>query len=75
MELSLFAPPQVAAGPVPKSYSGLTCTWENATTKAGLQAWAAEFGVIVVARTPARAATTSPMPRTSTTSARAPISI
>ena len=28
--------------------SGLTCTWENAITKAGLQAWAAEFGVIVV---------------------------
>ena len=50
MELALFAPPQAAAGPVPvlTYLSGLTCTWENAITKAGLQAWAAEFGVIVV---------------------------
>ena len=50
MELALCAPPQAAAGPVPvlTYLSGLTCTWENATTKAGLQAWAAEFGVIVV---------------------------
>ncbi len=50
MEVAVFTPPQAVAGPVPvlTYLSGLTCTWENATTKAGLQAWAAEFGVIVV---------------------------
>ncbi len=28
--------------------SGLTCTWENATTKAGFQRWAASLGLIVI---------------------------
>ena len=49
-EVSIFTPPQADAGPVPvlTYLSGLTCTWENVTTKAGFQAWAAEAGVIVV---------------------------
>ena len=50
MELALFAPPQAEteAVPVLTYLSGLTCTWENVTTKAGFQADAAEHGVIVV---------------------------
>ena len=50
MELAVFTPPQAANRPVPvlTFLSGLTCTWENVTTKAGFQAWAAEAGVIVV---------------------------
>jgi S-formylglutathione hydrolase len=50
MTFSVYVPPQAAAGPVPVLWwlSGLTCTWENATTKAGFQGPAAEKGVIVV---------------------------
>jgi len=50
MEIAVYTPPQAEAGPVPvlTYLSGLTCTWENVSTKAGFQAWAAEFGVIVV---------------------------
>tara|TARA_E500000331_G_scaffold196032_1_gene188298 strand:- start:393 stop:1181 length:789 start_codon:yes stop_codon:yes gene_type:complete len=49
-EFAVFTPPQADAGRVPvlTYLSGLTCTWENVTTKAGFQAWAAEAGVIVV---------------------------
>ncbi|MEQ9814814.1 MAG: S-formylglutathione hydrolase [Azospirillaceae bacterium] len=51
MEVAVYVPPQAEAGPVPvvTYLSGLTCTWENATTKAGFQRAAAEHGVIVVA--------------------------
>lgn len=50
MEVAVFTPPQAEAGPVPvlTYLSGLTCTWENATTKAGLQACAAELGVVII---------------------------
>ena len=50
MEVAVYVPPQAAAGPVPvvTYLSGLTCTWENVTTKAGFQAHAAEHGVVVV---------------------------
>ncbi|MBG06923.1 MAG: S-formylglutathione hydrolase [Rhodospirillaceae bacterium] len=50
MEVAVYTPPQAEAGPVPvlTYLSGLTCTWENVTTKAGFQAYAAEHGVIVV---------------------------
>lgn len=50
MTFSVFVPPQAAAGQVPVLWwlSGLTCTWENATTKAGFQGPAAEHGLIVV---------------------------
>ena len=49
-EVAVFTPPQADAGRVPvlTYLSGLTCTWENVTTKAGFQAWAVEAGVIVV---------------------------
>ncbi len=51
MELAVFVPPQAADGPVPVLYwlSGLTCTWENFTTKAGSQRLAAQHGLLVVA--------------------------
>jgi len=51
MEFSVFVPPQAADGPVPVLWwlSGLTCTAENFTTKAGAQRLAAEHGVLVVA--------------------------
>lgn len=50
MEVAVFVPPQVADGPVPILYylSGLTCTWENACSKAGAQAWAARKGLMLV---------------------------
>ncbi len=51
MRFSLFRPPQAAQGPVPVVWwlSGLTCTEENFTVKAGAQRVAAELGLIVVA--------------------------
>ncbi len=50
MTFGLFLPPQAAQGPVPLLWylSGLTCTHENAMTKAGAQAWAARHGLAVV---------------------------
>ncbi len=50
MEFSVYTPPQANTGPVPVLYylSGLTCTQENATTKAGFQRYAAEHGLMVV---------------------------
>ena len=35
--------------PVLTYLSGLTCTWENFTVKAGAQRYAAEHGIIIVA--------------------------
>ncbi|MBE9078619.1 S-formylglutathione hydrolase [Romeria aff. gracilis LEGE 07310] len=51
MTFSVFIPPQAQAGPVPVLYylSGLTCTAENFTAKAGAQRYAAEHGLILVA--------------------------
>ncbi len=51
MEFAVYVPPQAAAGPVPVLWwlSGLTCTAENFTTKAGAQRLAAEHGLLVVA--------------------------
>ncbi len=51
MRFSVFVPPQAAAGPVPVLWflSGLTCTEENFTTKAGAQRVAAELGLMLVA--------------------------
>lgn len=50
MEAALFLPPKAESGPKPVVYylSGLTCTWENAATKAGAQRYAAERGLILV---------------------------
>lgn len=51
MRFSLFTPPQAVRGPVPVLWwlSGLTCTEENFTVKAGAQRLAAEHGLMVVA--------------------------
>lgn len=50
MTFGLFMPAAAQDGPVPVVWylSGLTCTHENAMTKAGAQAWAARHGVAVV---------------------------
>ncbi|MEO9573261.1 MAG: S-formylglutathione hydrolase [Tateyamaria sp.] len=50
MTFGLFLPTEAAEGPVPLLWflSGLTCTHENAMTKAGAQAWAAEHGIALV---------------------------
>ena len=51
MELAVFTPPRALDGPVPvlTYLSGLTCTWENVTQKAGAQRFAAEQGLLFVA--------------------------
>lgn len=51
MSFTVYLPPQAQQGPVPTLYylSGLTCTADNMTTKAGAQRYAAEYGVILVA--------------------------
>lgn len=47
MTFGLFLPDEARDNPVPVLWflSGLTCTHENAMTKAGAQAWAAEQGI------------------------------
>jgi S-formylglutathione hydrolase len=49
MTLSVFVPPGVGPFPVVIWLSGLTCTEDNFTTKAGAYRAAAELGLIVVA--------------------------
>jgi S-formylglutathione hydrolase len=51
MRFALYRPPQAGKGKVPVLYylSGLTCTEENFTIKAGAQRLAAEHGFVVVA--------------------------
>jgi S-formylglutathione hydrolase len=51
MRFAVYRPPQAEAGPVPVLWwlSGLTCTEENFTVKAGAQRYAAEHGVMLVA--------------------------
>lgn len=50
MTFSVYLPPQAEQGKVPALYwlSGLTCTDDNARTKAGMQRYAAEHGIAVV---------------------------
>ncbi|MEY8829773.1 S-formylglutathione hydrolase [Sedimentitalea sp. XS_ASV28] len=50
MTFGLFLPQEAQDGPVPLLWylSGLTCTHENAMTKAGAQGWAAEHGIALV---------------------------
>ncbi|MEL7165275.1 MAG: S-formylglutathione hydrolase [Pseudomonadota bacterium] len=50
MTFGLFEPAEARDGPVPVLWylSGLTCTHENAMTKAGAQAWAAEQGIALI---------------------------
>ncbi|MEL7129494.1 MAG: S-formylglutathione hydrolase [Pseudomonadota bacterium] len=51
MRFALYLPPHAEDGPVPciTYLSGLTCTWENVMTKAGLQAHAAKLGIAILA--------------------------
>lgn len=51
MQFSVFVPPQARERPVPVLYylSGLTCTEDNFTAKAGAQRYAAEHGLMLVA--------------------------
>lgn len=51
MRFSVFAPPAAGQGTVPVLWylSGLTCTEENFTVKAGAQRYAAEHGIMLVA--------------------------
>jgi len=50
MTFGLFLPAEARDGPVPLLWylSGLTCTHENAMTKAGAQTWAAQQGIALV---------------------------
>ncbi|MDE9449497.1 S-formylglutathione hydrolase [Aliiroseovarius sp. Z3] len=50
MTFGLFTPVEAQDGPVPILWylSGLTCTHENAMTKAGAQCWAAEHGIALI---------------------------
>lgn len=50
MTFAVYMPPEAEHGAVPCLWylSGLTCTHENAMTKAGAQMWAAEAGIAVV---------------------------
>jgi len=51
MRFALYEPPQAEEGPVPVLWylSGLTCTEENFTVKAGAQRFAAQHGVMLIA--------------------------
>jgi S-formylglutathione hydrolase len=51
MRFSVFTPPQAGRGEVPVLFwlSGLTCTEDNFTVKAGAQRAAAELGLMIVA--------------------------
>ena len=50
MTFGLFLPEEARDGPVPLLWylSGLTCTHENAMTKANAQCWAAEHGIAII---------------------------
>ncbi|MEM7060403.1 MAG: S-formylglutathione hydrolase [Pseudomonadota bacterium] len=50
MTFAVYLPPNAKHEKVPVLWylSGLTCTHENAMTKAGAQAWCAEYGVAIV---------------------------
>jgi len=51
MEFAVFVPPNAQNAPLPvlTYLSGLTCSWENVTVKAGAQRFAAREGVLFVA--------------------------
>jgi len=51
MRFAVYSPPRAKTHSVPVLWylSGLTCTWENVMTKAGLQRYAAEQGIMVIA--------------------------
>lgn len=51
MRFAVYTPPQAQDGPVPVLWylSGLTCTWANVMEKSGIQRYAAEHGLMIVA--------------------------
>jgi len=51
MRFAVYTPPAAHPGPRPVLWylSGLTCTWANVMEKSGLQRYAAEHGLVVVA--------------------------
>ncbi|MDX7991692.1 S-formylglutathione hydrolase [Xenorhabdus sp. Reich] len=51
MNFSVFLPPQIKDSKLPVLYwlSGLTCTEQNFITKSGVQRYAAEHGIVIVA--------------------------
>ncbi len=51
MEFAVYLPPAADDGPVPVLWylSGLTCTWENVTTKGGIQNWCAAQDIAFIA--------------------------
>lgn len=51
MRFAVYSPPQAATARVPVVWylSGLTCTWENVMSKAGLQRAAAQLGLMIIA--------------------------
>ena len=51
MRFAIYVPPQAKQAPCPVLWylSGLTCSWANVMEKSGVQRYAAEHGVIVVA--------------------------
>jgi S-formylglutathione hydrolase len=51
MRFAVYTPPQAADGPVPVLWylSGLTCSWANVMEKGGVQPYAAEHGLMIVA--------------------------
>ncbi len=50
MTFAVYLPEEAESGPVPVLWylSGLTCTHENAMTKAGAQGWAAQNGIALI---------------------------
>ncbi|MEM9600844.1 MAG: S-formylglutathione hydrolase [Pseudomonadota bacterium] len=51
MRFAVYTPPQAQDSPVPVLWylSGLTCTWANVMEKSGIQKYAAEHGLMIVA--------------------------
>ncbi|MFN7054364.1 S-formylglutathione hydrolase [Hyphomonas sp.] len=51
MRFAVYTPPQAKDGPVPVLWylSGLTCTWANMMEKSGVQQYAAEHGLMIIA--------------------------
>ena len=51
MRFGVLTPPQAKDGPVPVLWflSGLTCSWANVMEKSGIQKYAAEHGLMVIA--------------------------
>ncbi len=75
--MPVFTPPQATDEPRPVVFwlSGLTCTEDNFTVKAGTQRMAAELGLVIVAPDTSPRGDDVPDDKVRTISARAPGSI